>query len=228
MKELTLIVFMSLVISSCELSESHTEAIETTETTVEGHVSDIERSIDIENFKVVLVRTWDDWSVVQYVLGIEIIDSVRTDAHGNYSMTFDYIHGERYGFLKQYYGSPYYIEFIQNRPINKGVTNIRNIDAWYPTILKIELNVTNNEYPHLRLSNKIIGNSNFHFATADIFETNIDTIVYQRTKPNSQVELNFHYSTGYTNDDYHYYLENVTTTLRDTINLLYNIDCSTF
>ena len=229
MRTLKLIFGFGIAFStpSCEVPEAQLETIETTETTVKGQVSDIERNIDIENFKIELARVWDDTSVVQYALGTEIIDSVRTDANGNYSMTFDYIHGERYTFMHQY-GIPYYYEPTRPIQITKGVVNVVNMDAWYPTILKLNLNVTNNEFPHLRVRNKIIGKENFHFPTAAIFETQIDTTVYLKTRPNSNVELMFYYSTDGSNGGTHRYFETITTTLQDTITLSYDIDCSSF
>jgi len=224
MKNLILLVFV-FTLFSCNKSS---EQIETVETIVKGNVSDIERNIQIENFKIVLVRVWDDWSGVQYFLNREVIDSVRTDINGNYSITFDYIIGERYLFQKQYYGSPYYTESIGNTDIVEGNINIRDINSWYPTILKLDLNVINNDYPAMRISSEVLSNSSLSFATVDIFEQNVDTTAYIKSKPNSNVELNFHYSTGNSNGDYHHYIEGFTTSLQDTINLSYTIDCSTF
>ncbi|MCF6308771.1 MAG: hypothetical protein L3J09_12585 [Flavobacteriaceae bacterium] len=222
------VLLLVLVLFACNISSEQNEINETVETTVKGNVSDVERNIQIENFKIVLVRVWDDWSGVQYFLNSEIIDSVRTDVNGDYSLTFDYIKGERYLFQKQYYGSPYYTESIGNTDITEGIINVRDMNAWYPTILKLNLNVTNNDYPAMRISSKVLSNSSLFFATIDVFEQNVDTIAFIKSKPNSDAELNFHYSTGNSNGDYHYYIERFTTSLQDTISLSYNIDCSTF
>ena len=224
MKKILIIsIFSIFILFSCSDFNSSTETIETT---VKGNVSDIERNIPIEDFKIVLLRVWDDWSVVQYVLGTEVIDTVRTDVNGNYSITFDYIKGERYCFEKQY--GRYYTESVGNTDIIEGEINTRNIDAWYPTILKLNLNVINNDYPAMRISSHVIENNGLSFATVDIFEQEIDTIAYIRSRPNSNVKLNFHYSTGNSNADYHHYIEEFTTTLQDTINLSYTVDCSSF
>ena len=227
MKNLIVLIFVFIVFS-CNNDFNSSEQVEIIETTVKGSVSDVERNIPIENFKIVLLRVWDDWSVVQYAPSSEVIDSVRTDANGNYSITFDFIKGERYSFQKQYYGSPYYTESTGNTNIVEGNINIRNINAWYPTILKLNLNVTNNDYPAMRISSHVLENSSLHFATVDIFEQDLDTVAYIKSKPNSNVELNFHYSTGNSNGDYHSYIEEFVTSLQDTINLTYTIDCSTF
>ncbi|MCH7524611.1 MAG: hypothetical protein IIC74_06280 [Bacteroidetes bacterium] len=227
MRNIILVLVFTVLNVSC-VKNDIIEPEETIETIVRGNVLDVERNKPIKNFKIVLLRIWDDWSVVQYFLNSEVIDSVRTDINGNYTITFDYIKGERYAFEKQYYGYPYYTESIGNTSINEGVINIRNINAWYPTILKLNITVTNNDYPPMRISSEIVGNNNLHFATIDIFEQEIDTIAYINTKPNSNIELNFHYSTGYSNSDYHYHIESLTTTLQDTISLSYNIDCNSF
>lgn len=228
MKNIILILALTFLTISCIENESDNQ-IETTKTTVKGNVSDIERDIDIENFRIVLARFYYCGTTDFFNSDCsEIIDTVFTDTDGFYSLKFDFILGERYGFIKQYYGNPYYTESIGNTNIEEGKINIRNINAWYPIILKLELRVTNNDNPFLRISNKVIDNSSLHFATADIFERDIDTVVYIRTKPNSDIELNFHYSTGNSNNDYHQFLENLTTTLQDTISFSYNIDCATF
>ncbi|WP_117883216.1 hypothetical protein [Aureibaculum luteum] len=220
------LILLLFIVFSC--SNDFNASSEKTETTVKGNVSDIERNFPIKNFKIVLLRVWDDWSVVQYAPGSEVIDSVRTDSFGNYSITFNFIKGERYAFEKQYYGNPYYTESIGNTDIIEGNINIRNINAWYPTVLKLNLNIHNNNYPAMRISSHILENNNSYFPTVDIFDSEIDTIAYIRSKPNSNVQLNFHYSTGYSNEDYHYLLKEFTTGLQDTISLSYKIDCSTF
>lgn len=226
-KVLIFLIFSLFIIFSCSGDfNSPTGQIESIETTVKGNVSDIERNIPIENYKIVLLRVWDDWSVVQYALGTEVIDSVRTDTNGNYSITFDFIKDEQYGFEYQY--GRYYTESIGNTDIVEGEINTRDINAWYPTILKLNLSVTNNDYPAMRISSHVIENSSLHFATIDIFEQEVDTIAYIKSRPNSNVSLNFHYSTGNSNGDYHYFIEEFTTTLQDTINLSYTVDCSTF
>jgi len=227
MKNLIILLFV-FIIFSCNNDFNSSEQVEIIETTIKGNVSDVERNFPIENFKIVLLRVWDDWSIVQYAPGSEVIDSVRTDANGDYAITFDFIKGEKYGFRKQYYGSPYYTESIGNTTIVEGTINVRNINAWYPTILKLNLNVTNNDYPAMRISSHVLENSHLGFATVDIFEQDVDTIAYIRSKPNSNIELDFHYSTGNSNADFHHYIEEFTTSLQDTINLSYTVDCSSF
>ncbi|MFD1614658.1 hypothetical protein [Gelatiniphilus marinus] len=223
------LLFASIFIFFSCYVDDELESVKTTETIIKGHVSDIERNIDIEGFRIVLARIY--YCRTSFFINgpcSEIIDTVYTDVNGLYSIKFDFIHGEQYGFIKQYYGFPYYYEFINPIEIEMGIENIRDIDAWYPTILKIELNVTNNNNPHLRLSNRIVDNKNFRFPTVGVFKKDIDTTVYQKTRPNSAIELMFYYSTGYSNADTYRRFENITTTLQDTINLSFKIDCSTF
>lgn len=228
MKRTAIIIFILISYNCTNSYDKETSNIKT-RTIIKGNVSDIERGLNIENFKIVLNRYWDGWSVVQYALHSEFIDSVRTDSNGNYEIIFDYIRGERYGYEAQYYGDPYYTEFIGNESIKEGEKNIQNINAWYPTILKLNVKARNNDYPHLRISNSVAG-SNYRSigATADFYKRDVDSIVYLKSKPNSDIKLLFYYSTGYPNGNFHSKEVFIRTTLLDTINLSYEIDCHSF
>lgn len=199
-----------------------------TETTVKGNVSDITRGIPIKNFKVALYRFWDP--VSQYAVDSELVDTVRTDKNGDYKIKFDFIDGNRYGFRKQYYGIPYYTEFLYGSRIVPGRENTQNIDAWYPTILKLNIKLKNNEHPPLRIisSRLIKGKYESVGATADFFEKNIDSIVYLRSKPKFEIKIIFTYATGYSNADFHKKEIFSKTSLLDTINFSLDIDSSTF
>lgn len=228
MKNLLYFLVPLILIFSCSDSYYNETSDIKTSTIIKGNVSDLERGFPIENFKIVFNRYWDGWSVVQYARKKEFIDSVRTDSNGNYKIVFDFIKGEEYGFEAQYYGMPYYTEFINPKRIKEGKENIQNINAWYPTILKLNLKVTNNENPALRISNEIIGNSNFISGGDGIYKREVDITIYLRTKPNSKIKLNMTYSTGTRNEDFHFRNEFLTTDLRDTIELSYDIDCKKF
>ncbi|MFK8060070.1 MAG: hypothetical protein AB8B78_08275 [Polaribacter sp.] len=200
-----------------------------TKTIIRGNVSDFTRGFPVENFKIVFNRYWDGWSVVQYAQHSEFIDSVRTDLNGNYEIIFDYIKDEKYGFKKQYYGSPYYTDFINGSKIIAGEENTQDIDAWYPTILKLNVKVRNNDYPHLRISNSLADNNYSSIGpVASFYKRDVDSIVYLKSKPNSNIKLKFYYSTGNSNSDFHSKDTMLRTSLLDTINLSYIIDCNTF
>jgi hypothetical protein len=229
MKKLIIYGTIFLTMLSCNENYERPLSQIKTKTIIRGNVSDIERKIPIDNFKIVFKRYWDGWSVVQYALKSELIDSVRTDSKGNYEIIFDYIQNEEYGFEKQYYGSPYYTDFIESSKIIPGEKNIQNIDAWYPTILKLDVKVRNNNHPHLRISNSIAGNKYSSIGpTADFYKKDVDSIVYLKTKPNTLINLKFYYSTGNSNQDFHFKDTLINTSLMDTINLSLKIDCNTF
>lgn len=215
-------------ISSCTDSGE----IITTLTVIKGNVSDIERGMNIQNFKVVFIRSWSgstNWDL--YGISHEVIDSTRTDKNGNYEISFDFKPGERYGFLyiTEYFGRPYFVDFIDNdSSILEGEENMQNIDAWLPVTVKLNLHVRNNNNPKLGISSYIWPRGYHSFRGASIQEQEIDTTVYLTAKPNTDMQLLFHYSTGYTNAEAFRKYEYITTTLKDTLELSYDIDCATF
>ncbi len=217
-------IFALLALFSCTTSEE----IITIPTIVKGHVYDVERGIDIENFKLVLV--WSSINSGGDLAGVQIeeIDSARTDIGGRYSISFNYIPGKRYGFLKQYYGDPYHTEFQADYSILEGKTNVVDVNAWQPMTLKLNLQVTNNDNPELGIANEVSSGPFYNFIGARIHEQAVDTTVYLTTKPNADIELQFYYSTGTSNADVHKRFEYLRTTVADTLELSYEIDCSLF
>lgn len=226
--KLFLVLIASLLIS-CGSNDDSVE-YEKVKTVVKGNVYDVQRNITISNFEIKLVRFSSCGSLGGSGLCSENVATVFTDEFGNYEIEFDYIKdGVNYGFEQVYYGIPYHITYNQEaEPIVPGATNIIDVDAWRPVKLKLNLQIRNNNYPPLRVDNTIVETGYFSFPQASIFENIKDTIVYLDSKPNSSVELNFHYTSGYTNNDYHSKTEIVQTTLQDTISFTYLIDCSTF
>jgi hypothetical protein len=227
MKKTSLII-LSIVLYSCLNSSETIEKPNTIETRIIGKVSDFERDIPIENFKIVLLRFWDDWSGVHYYLGREYIDSVRTNANGEYSLTFDFVEGEEYGFEKQYYGIPYYTKRKCNSSIVGGNINTCNIDAWKPSVLELSLKVKNNNNPPMRINNHNLEDEYLNFPRVSIFKQQIDTIIYLKNKPNSKSIIEFYYNIGYNNGTHFKYSDQIETALLDTLKLSYEIDCSTF
>ena len=223
------LIFIAAFFISCNKDDSSIE-FEVVSTVVKGNISDIERNLKISDFEIRLIRFWTCTSVVQSALCTEDVATTTTDAYGNYEIEFDYIKdGKNYGFQKVYSGYPYHTEYLEDYgPIIPGEINTYNIDAWRTVKIKLDLQVRNNNHPHLRINSTVVESGYFNFPQASIYEQNLDTIVYLDSKPNSVMDLNFHYTTGYSNSDYHSKREIVQTTLQDTIEFSYLVDCSTF
>ncbi|WP_027125426.1 hypothetical protein [Gelidibacter mesophilus] len=223
------LMVMSLYLFSCGNDDDSVE-FERLKTTVKGKVSDVQREINMRDFEIKIIRFWPCSSLGGSGICSEDVATVMTDEFGNYEIEFDYIKdGVGYGFEKVYYGSPYHSEFIKKYgPIIPGGINIRDMDAWRPVKIKLSLNVKNNNYPPLRVDNKIVETGYFSFPQASIFNSTKDSIVYLDSKPNAEVELNFHYMTGNSTSDHHTKKELIQTTLKDTIAFSYVIDCSSF
>ncbi|WP_273565889.1 hypothetical protein [Maribacter halichondriae] len=218
-----LFVFLNI---SCSKDD---DGISSTKTILKGRVFDKQRNLNIEDYKIVLVRFY-------YVSGgfmqpggytKETIDSVYSDLNGSYEMEFDFVDGEEYGLFDE---NPYISEYIEWAPIQAGEVNVRDINAWYPSILKLEVEVVNNINPPLNISNEVItdDDSYLNFGHESIYEENTTETIYLKTKPNSDIELQFYYNTGYTTEDYHLITDPVQTGLNDTLSLQYKVDCSGF
>ncbi len=220
----------ALYLISCSKDDIKSEQFPKIKTTVKGRVYDVERNVNIPNYKRHLIRFWQCTSVVQAAICSETIDSMRTGENGQYEFVFDYIQdGKIYGFEKVYETPYYHTEGIQGHDtIIPGESNIIDLNAWRPVFIRLNLKVSNNNDPPFLVDNEIIETGYFSFPQASIYEKERDTTVYLMSKPNSRVELNFHYSTGYRNGNYHSFKDTVQTTLQDTISFDYTIDCSKF
>tara|TARA_R110001592_G_scaffold360451_1_gene668838 strand:- start:485 stop:1165 length:681 start_codon:yes stop_codon:yes gene_type:complete len=226
MKKIIYLVLATILLNCSDGYDNGLSEIRT-KTMIKGNVSDVTRGIPIKNFKLVFYRRWDP--VGQYAVDSEMVDSVRTDINGNYKISFDFIDGNTYGFNKQYYGSPYYTDFINGSKIIAGKENIQDIDAWYPTILKIDVKVKNNNYPPVGISNAVLNEKGGLIGpSVSFYKKQVDSIVYLKSKPDSNIKLYSGYSTGYSNEDFHGKDSIIRTSLLDTIYLKYTIDCNNF
>lgn len=223
-------IVMTSFLISCETNEDDTIVYESVPTIVKGNMSDIQRNINIPNLEMKLVRSSVVVTLGGSGLDIQEVETIATDEFGNYEIEFDYVKdGKDYGLQQVYYGFPYHTEFIgEYTPLVPGEINIRNVDAWRPVKIKLELQVLNNNNPPLLVDNKIVESGYNSFPQESIFGNGMNKTIYLDSKPNSAVELNFHYTTGYTNADYHSKREIVQTTLQDTISFTYLIDCASF
>lgn len=202
-------------------------------TTIQGHVSDQIRGIQISGYKVVLVKGWQQCENFMCGYKSEEIAATHTDANGNYAITFNYKlkQGESYGLVKQYYGyeNPYYSEFPTGTRIVAGAANTININAWKPVELRLNLEVVNNANPPLMVGNIIDESSNRFLNTENIYETNVTETYILRSKPDTDIKIIFWYQSG-SNSSRRLYEKIIPyrTTAEAVNTLSYKIDCSTF
>lgn len=76
------------------------------------------------------------------------------------------------------------------------------------------------------VDNKVEASGYNSFPQESIFQNNINNTIYLDSKLNSEVALNFHYTTGYNNNDDHNKTEIIQTTLQDTIPFTFFVDCA--
>ncbi len=200
-------------------------------TELKGHVSDNIRGINITGYKIVFVKSWSSCSNWACGLTLQEIATAYTDSNGDYSIKFNHKlnAGELYGISEQYYGFPYYPEYLPSTTsggIKAGQINIININAWKPITLRLNLNITNNIVAPLNVRNQI-GNSNESFLeNASIYEQNIIKTIELRSKPDADIKIIFYY--GNSVETYRAKTILYHTTMDDVNILNYNIDCSTF
>lgn len=223
------LVIVTLFLISCGRNDDNVE-YERVRTIVQGNVLDVQRNTNISDFEVKLVRSSIFVTLGGSGIESEEVATVLTDEFGNYEIEFDYIKdGKNYGFEQVYYGTPYHTSFLHEYgPIVPGETNIRDIDAWRPVKIKLNLEVQNNNNSPLLIDNEVVETGYSRFKQASIHAIDTTAIVYLDSKPNAAVKLNFHYTTGNSNNDYHSKTEMIQTTLQDTISFSYLVDCSTF
>lgn len=201
------------------------------QTVLKGHVSDNIRGINIEGYKIVLIKSWVSCENFMCGTDYEEVATTYTDERGKYSITFNYKlkKGERYTLLEQYYGTPYYPEYLKKIEIAPGKTNTIDINAWKPVELRLTVAVSNNVNPPLMIRNEIDESSGAFLNTENIYEENITKTYSLRSKPNTDMKIIFWYYSG---DNPLQTLHQKTflyhTTLEDINTASYAIDCSGF
>lgn len=199
-------------------------------TELKGKVSDNIRNTNINGYKIKLVTS--ESSCSNWMCGLKLTDvgSAVTNINGEFLIKFNYKlkPGQSYGIEEQYYGTPYFPEYLPtgSGEIKAGQTNILNINAWKPIILRLNLTITNNNNTPLNVRNEI-GNSNTSFLNNEsIYEQNIIKTVDLRSRPDTDIKIIFYYGNSvatYRSKTFLYH------TTMDDVNILnYNIDCSTF
>ena len=226
----TLAFFISFI--SCSKEERNEDLGIPTE--LKGHVSDNVRGINISGYKIVFVKIWSDCSNWACGLRVQDVATAYTDNNGEYTIKFNYKlnPGETYGISEQYYGTPYYPEYLPSSSsggIKAGQTNTININAWKPITLKLNLIITNNSNSPLNVRNEINNNNQPFLNTESIYEQNINKTIYLNSKPDNDIKIIFWYY-SYTNNISTLHQKTILyhTTVNNTDVLNYNIDCSTF
>lgn len=200
---------------------------------LKGKVSDNIRNTDISGYKIKLVTS--ESSCSNWICGLKLkeVASTVTDINGEYSIKFNYKlkDGQSYGIEEQYYGTPYYPEYLpnDNGSIKAGQTNMLNINAWKPITLRLNLNITNNTFGPLHVRNEIENSNKSFLNTEFIYEQDIIKTYNLRSRPDSDIKIVFWYYTGTNPVQILHQKTILYHTTMDDVNILnYNIDCSTF
>ncbi len=226
MKTFKMIFYTPLLLlfiqSSCKKEDVGVETI------IKGHVSDNVRGINISGYKIEVDKSWTIADFYGSSTVSEEVATAYTDANGNYSITFNYKlkGGESYTWPEQYYGTPYYPEYLQSVKIIAGNTNIVNINAWAPIKINLNLQILNNSSKDLHVRNEF--NNGTYLGVEEIYDQNISKTIAIRSRPGSDTKIIFWYYTGgYTNPTLHQKTILYHTPLND-VTLNFIIDCSTF
>lgn len=122
----------------------------------------------------------------------------------------------------------YTSEAIERQPLIPGEINIRNFDVWCPLVLKLTLQIRNNENAPLLVHTYSDNPEMRSFPDVELTQSEIDTIVYLYTKPNSKTNLTFQYRLADPNANYHVTSEWFDVGIQDTLELSRIVDCNDF
>ncbi|MGB3775882.1 MAG: hypothetical protein WA951_11550 [Leeuwenhoekiella sp.] len=216
-----------LLLSGCAKED---EDILTRRTVIQGKVFDSSRNLNKNGDTLIFEQTMDcsPQGVCGYLIS-KVLDTLITDANGEYYGEYDLVDGEC--ILRPQVGVGFSSlggAVNEMDSIKLGQVNVIDFDIFSPIILELKLRVSNNKNAPLHVRNEM--NEPFHitFRSEQILEENTEQIIYLKTRPNTDIEIYFYYTTGSTNQDFHEKLESFRTSLQDTISLSYSIDCSTF
>lgn len=195
-----IIIYILGFILSLFANASFTEPELGVPTILKGKVADDFRGINIENYKIKLIKSWSCSSDVMGAICTKEIATVYTDKNGYFEIKFDYKlnKGESYGLEEQYYGIPYKPEYKTNKTIVAGQENAIEINAWKPITLKINLNLKNNNTPPFVTGLYYENSKNdYTFGTNITYEKEIFKTFEIRTRPNSDITIDFWYYENY-------------------------------
>ena len=225
MKKIICFLLTILVLNSCENDTNQTGV----STVLKGKVADDLRGLNIENYKIKLVKGGSCSSGVMGTYCTKEIATAYTDKNGYYEIKFDYHldKGESYGLQEQYYGIPYKPEYKKNNIIVSGQENRIDINAWKPITLKINLNLKNNSSAQFMTGLRY--NNDYTFGTEVTYEKEILKTFEIRTRPNSDITIDFwYYENSITGYGRHFKSIPYKTNLSDITELNFDIDCSKF
>lgn len=235
MKSIALVISFVGVVGclSCKKENVNIKGIPTV---LKGHVEDPIRGISISGYKVVLIKKVGMSSgglMGMQGTTFENVAEAYTDNNGDYSITFDFKleSGQGYYLAEQYYGLPYYHESSSGTgPIAAGATNIINMTAWKPVELKLNVQVTNNNFPPLHIRNELAATHKTFLNVENIYQQNINGTYVLMSRPNSEINIIFFYYVNPASPTPALHQKVITyhTTLDSTVTLNYVIDCSTF
>lgn len=226
MKNIICFLITILVLNSCE-SDTNQMGVPTI---LKGKVADDYRNINIENYKIKLIKAWSCSSGVMGAICTKEIATIYTDKNGYYEIKFDYKlnKGESYGLEEQYYGIPYKPEYKTKTTIVAGQENTIDINAWKPITIKINLTVKNNNTSPLVTG--LNYKNDYTFGTENTYEKETLKTIEMRTRPNSDITIDFWYNENYNSGNPIRHLKSnpFKTTLSEITELNYEIDCSKF
>lgn len=212
-------------LTSCNKDESP----QFLQTTVKGKSIDQVRNTVYSNDTIILSSNYSCGSGFNIGFCSEVIETAITDSNGAYEFTFDFDVDKGYNVRR--ISNNKYFETEEFLPLIKpGLSNTIDINGWLPVILKVNLSVTNNVFPDLRITPRdYLDNLGIYsFPSVDISEENINTTLYLQGKPRTQMDITFEYTDDNPENISHQLIKSVITEKEDTISVSYEIDCSSF
>ena len=211
---------------------------------ISGTSQDIFRNTNSSNLKVILYEkhSYNNFPYNTNTYGVKV-DSAISDVNGRFELNYRVKNNVKHFVTfsnNSLNNMQYKIEVInkeeyenyENRIyVNKGIENVINVNSYIPNILKVNVNVSNNFNNQLSSHSSFQSNQPYDWnRKVYIKSTNIDTLFYLSSRPNSDMKVYFLYNP--TPNDIHsnpnskiFYLNSNT---NDTISVSYSIDCDTF
>lgn len=226
MKRLFLI-FVLIFVGCRDGNPERGDSLETVQSTVRGKVFDFQRNFPVPNFPVKLVRTWRGFCGTMSCIKQEEVKTVFSDQNGNYSIPFDYIvdnSKEDYAyFLRADNDQGNIAEVMNTNAIQPGKSNERDVNAWKPIDIKINMQVSNNNNPPLYISTNRTLESGTFSNTAVSGNGNIE--VGLKAKPSASMLVKFYY---FQNNIMHVLPKSITTNNNENQTFSFVVDCSQF
>ncbi len=157
----------------------------------------------------------------------EEVKTVFSDQNGNYSILFDYIvdnSKEDYAyFLRADNDQGNIAEVMDTNAIQPGKSNERDVNAWKPIDIKINMQVSNNNNPPLYISTNRTLESGTFSNTAVSGNGNIE--VGLKAKRSASMLVKFYY---FQSNIMHVLPKSITTNNNENQTFSFVVDCSQF